>query len=171
MPNLTLDYQLWEEKSYAHPTLQGLLPQVGTLLATSKAPSTMQRYGDAWRRFRGWCSGVSMPFLPAEPLLVALYVIMLAQLGLSESTLKIHLAAISAFHQMSGFASPAGSELMSLIQSALKRQLPRQVNRKEPLLWEHVQRIAAKKVYALCPLADLMVTAAIRLSSFCILAI
>ena len=72
-----------------HADIEQLLQLLPEALSGAKADSTMRRYAPLWGFFRYWCIGHDLPFLPAAPLTVALYLLKLAQTLNSFSTIKL----------------------------------------------------------------------------------
>lgn len=126
----------------------------------------MARYTPLWEKFKAWASTVQAAVLPADPLIVALYLLMLSQIVGSHSSVKMALAAIGAFHGFASLPSPSEQPIVKAVMAAARRRLAGGVNKKEPLLWEHVQKMAQLFVFNGCPLADLMITTAVAVA-FC----
>lgn len=122
----------------SHPDLLRLFNDMPDALMESKAEKTMQRYTPLWHKFTVWCAKRQVHALPAEPLIVALYLLMLTQMGLSFSTIKLASAAIAAFHTFANVVSPTEAPIVSAIRGMAKRRLPANANKKEPLSWESV---------------------------------
>ncbi|CAL8465739.1 g5275 [Coccomyxa elongata] len=120
------------------PQLVELYDQLPSVLAAAKATSTWKRYTPMWDRFKQWCQGSGVSFLPAEPLIVALYLLMLMQIAGSFKTIK----------------------------EAAKRVLHAGVNRKEPLTWDAVVQIAQKALEPAATLKQLLIATIISVG-FC----
>ncbi|CAL8472192.1 g11734 [Coccomyxa elongata] len=120
------------------PQLVELYDQVPSVLAAAKATSTWKRYTPMWDRFKQWCQGSGVSFLPAEPLIVALYLLMLMQIAGSFNTIK----------------------------EAAKRVLHAGVNKKEPLTWDAVVQIAQKALEPAPTLKQLLIATIISVG-FC----
>ncbi|CAL8467227.1 g6763 [Coccomyxa elongata] len=120
------------------PQLVELYDQVPSVLAAAKATSTWKRYTPMWDRFKQWCQGFGVSFLPAEPLIVALYLLMLMQIAGSFNTIK----------------------------EAAKRVLHAGVNKKEPLTWDAVVQIAQKALEPAATLKQLLIATIISVG-FC----
>jgi hypothetical protein len=59
------------------PSLRALLPQLVATVTGSHNASSMRQYFYHWRKFRRFCIDSNVPFLPAAPLTVALYLVSL----------------------------------------------------------------------------------------------
>ncbi|CAL8470196.1 g9738 [Coccomyxa elongata] len=120
------------------PQLVELYDQLPSVLAAAKATSTWKRYTPMWDRFKQWCQGSGVSFLPAEPLIVALYLLMLMQIAGTFNTIK----------------------------EAAKRVLHAGVNKKEPLTWDAVVQIAQKALEPAATLKQLLIATIISVG-FC----
>nr|XP_025035938.1 uncharacterized protein LOC112544265 [Pelodiscus sinensis] len=82
--------------------------EVQMVLLSSRKPSTTWSYAAKWRRFSSWASrrGVHPPLAPIPAILD--YLFQLRSSGLSFSSIKVHVASLSAFH-----AGTAGVSLFS----------------------------------------------------------
>ena len=148
------------------PQLLELYNQVPSVLAAAKSTSTWKRYTPLWDRFKRWCQGCGVSFLPAEPLIVALYLLMLMQITGSFNTIKCASTAIAAFHQAANMCSPTDSPIMGSIREAAKRVLHAGVNKKEPLTWDAVVQMAQKALEPAAILKQLLIATIISVG-FC----
>nr|XP_025033567.1 uncharacterized protein LOC112543511 [Pelodiscus sinensis] len=82
--------------------------EVKTVLLHSRKQSTRNTYLAKWRRFSDWCIQNNIHPLSSPLQNVLDYILDLRESGLTLSSLRVHLAAISAFHQPVG-----GSALFS----------------------------------------------------------
>ena len=74
-----------------------------------------------------------LPFLPAAPLTVALYLLKLAQTA-NSSTIKLASAAIAAFHSFASQTEVTRAPIVAAIRREYaRRNLPSGDNRKEPI--------------------------------------
>nr|XP_054597211.1 uncharacterized protein LOC107396174 [Nothobranchius furzeri] len=76
----------------------GLEPSIQQVLDSARAPSTRATYARCWQRFATWCSGRDVDPGSCSLHEVLRYLRHLFDKGRAASTLKVHLAAISANH-------------------------------------------------------------------------
>nr|XP_025035796.1 uncharacterized protein LOC112544220 [Pelodiscus sinensis] len=88
--------------SLAPNWLQGLeltcSQAVRDVLVQSRGHSTQRSYLYRWRRFFAWCQSQTIDPLKAHIQCILDYVLHLHSQGLAAASLRVHLAAISAFH-------------------------------------------------------------------------
>ncbi len=72
----------------------------------SRAPATRRAYATDWAAFTTWCEKRGHTPLPAEPVIVGLFLAAEADSGLSPSTINRRRAAIGYHHRRAGFRSP-----------------------------------------------------------------
>ena len=137
MPILRADVK--ELAGNRHADIEQLLQLLPEALSGAKADSTMRRYVSLWRYFRDWCTGHELPFLPAAPLTVALYLLKLAQTANSFSTIKLASAAIAAFHSFASQTEVTRAPIVAAIREYARRNLPSGDNRKEPIPFDKVE--------------------------------
>lgn len=118
-----------------------------------------------WTKFTEWCRGVDMSYLPADPLVLALYLLMLTQIAGSFSTVKCASAAIAAFHEAANLCSPTKSPIVGSVREAAHRLLDKAANKKEPLSWDSVVRIAERAVQRGATLRQLLIATIISVGS------
>ena len=134
MPILRADVK--ELAGNRHADIEQLLQLLPEALSGAKADSTMRRYVPLWGYFRDWCTGHDLPFLPAAPLTVALYLLKLAQTANSFSTIKL---ASAAFHSFASQTEVTRAPIVAAIREYARRTLPSGDNRKEPIPFDKVE--------------------------------
>ena len=167
MPILRADAK--ELAGNRHADIQQLMHLMPGALSSAKAASTMKRYCPSWGYLKEWCAGHDLSFLPAAPLTVALYLLMLTQKANSFSTIKMASAAIAAFHSFASQPEVTTAPIVNAIREHAKRKLPDGVNKKEPLPWEKVEEVCkllAERPASSGRLRNLSLAAAISLG-FC----
>jgi hypothetical protein len=152
-----------------HPRLAALQPLMVRYLASFKAPSTMWSYTYSWKRFRAFYDGVGARCIPADPLVVALYLTEVMAAANTFSVVRLASAAVSAFHHAVGLPSPTDAKIVHSIREAAERRLPDGANKKEPLELRHLSTICERFATPDCTLEDLMVCAAMSLAFFAFL--
>ena len=88
------------------PELRAADQGVADALESVLAGNTRRVYGAQWRIFEGWCDGVGLSALPAEPLTVARYLAARAGSGAAIATLRLAASAISKAHEWAKLESP-----------------------------------------------------------------
>ena len=88
------------------PALRAADQGVADALEAVLSDNTQPVYGAQWRIFEGWCDGVGLVSLPAEPLTVARYLAARAGSGASVATIRLATSAISKAHEWAKLESP-----------------------------------------------------------------
>ena len=167
MPILRADAK--EVAGIQHSEIQQLMQLLPGALSGAKAASTMKRYTPAWGYFKKFCERHDLPFLPAAPLTVALYLLSLTQTAKSFATVKLASAAIAAFHSFASQPEVTRASIVVAIREHAKRNLRAGDNRKEPIPWEKVEEVCkllAERPIACGWLRNVSLAAAISLA-FC----
>jgi site-specific recombinase XerD len=81
------------------------------------ADSTKRAYAKDYRDYSAWCETVKVEPIPARPEIIAIYIAMLTDSGLSISTIERALASISKAHEVKNTIFPRKH---ALVQQALK---------------------------------------------------
>lgn len=92
------------------------------ILTKSRAPSTIKTYRLKWRIFCCWCEDNNIHPLEAPPEQVLPYLLSLAKSGLTFSSIKAHLAALSRFRRNSISPSLCASSLIKSFMKGLFRE-------------------------------------------------
>ncbi|XP_064416665.1 uncharacterized protein LOC135357773 [Latimeria chalumnae] len=91
--------------------LVGMSQGVREILLGSRKDSTRKAYNLKWKLFSFWCAGRQLDPFTCSVNLVLEYLLSLSEGGLQTSLVRVHLAAISAFHARVGgssFTTPCG---------------------------------------------------------------
>lgn len=111
-----------------------LAPDVAQRIAqatsSSRSAGTKRAYDSAWRRFDAWCQRNGHQPLPANPAVIAAYLVDAAdtrdtggQRAYAPATLTKWIAAITDRHRRSGLtAIPTGHELVRATLSGIRRE-------------------------------------------------
>jgi site-specific recombinase XerD len=119
----------------------------------SKAPSTLRAYRSGLADFQSWCEVRQVPWLPATPATIALYVSHLAGAGRGLATIQQRMVAISQAHQLAGqLPSPTSHPEVRATLAGIRRRLGTAQRRKAPLVTGELRRLAG--VTGPTPLAD-----------------
>ena len=133
MPILRADVK--ELAGNQHADIEQLMPLLPGALSGAKAASTMKRYTPAWGYFRKLCAEHDLPFLPAAPPTVALYLLSLTQTAKSFVMVKLASAPIHSFSRASHRSPRSPEPLLWLPSESMPgvRNLHAGDNRKEPI--------------------------------------
>ena len=93
---------------------------VAKAIGASVAPNTAAAYRSAWGAWTAWADREAHSPLPATPQSVAAYLADLAN-AKSVATCRLHRAAISKAHKLSGQADPTASELVRAALEGIAR--------------------------------------------------
>ena len=109
-------------------------------LGTSQATNTVRAYRADWRTWLAWCAAGGRTALPADPLDVAVYLAVAADLTAgakwryAPSTLDRKAAAIAAVHAAAGLPSPTRADVVRLTLRGIRRARNTRPHRKRPVL-------------------------------------
>ncbi len=87
----------------------------------SKSAATRLAYASDWRSFVAFATRNELPFLPAAPQTVALYLAELADVGKSVSTIRRRLAAIADMHEEAELENPTSATAVRAILGGISR--------------------------------------------------
>ena len=110
--------------------------QVATCMFASREPSTWDAYRGPWARFVEFTGNRTPPraSLPALPLTVAMFLMLLTQHANSYAVIKTASAAIFSYHRVALQEDPCSHALVKAVKDTAKRSIGLAVkNRKEPL--------------------------------------
>jgi hypothetical protein len=123
------------------PEVSRLLSQLQSLASSSRAAGTLATNASPWRCFKAWCLEKGVPFLPAPPLVVALYFTRLMEKASSPSPILTCSAAIFHHHSIAGLVSPTSCPLVAMSREIAKRIRVAGRNVKKLLLGSHIRRL------------------------------
>ena len=117
--------------------LYSQVPLLLELVLSANAPGTIVRYTGGWNRWPSWSkSRVGVPYLPAEPLHVALYILELTdtalQNGHGSAVIDTAVYSIRWGHKLAGLPSPVDHPIVTSAAEGARR-LARPVQPKEPI--------------------------------------
>lgn len=133
-----MDTAAVEVKVFDSLELTRLSDQTRAFVGAAKAESTRRAYGSDWEHFQTWCREHSLPFLPAIPDTVALYLTDLAATH-KPATIRRRLTVIGRAHQAAGFSSPTGATLVGETLKGIRRTLGTVQVGKQPLYTEQLR--------------------------------
>lgn len=89
----------------------------------ARAPATRRAYRSHWQGYLAYCDSLGLVPLGGDPRVVGLYLAALARDGKRLSTIRAHLAAISAAHRLAGVALNLRAPAVAAVLDGLKRDL------------------------------------------------
>jgi len=109
------------------PTLKAEYTYSLSCISQSRCQKTLLRYNAHWIRFRSWCQKSKLPFLPANPMHVAMCLSNSLRFalnrGLTYSTIKAARAAIFAAHNMTGLDDVTSHSFVQAVRSCAQKSL------------------------------------------------
>ena len=106
------------------PSLKLLQSSLVSTLISSKAPRTIISYTSAFRDFIQFAKIHKIPYLPASPIHISLYLERKKSLGYKPSSLSNFLSSISWMHRITGHPSPSDSAICKAVIEGTKRTAP-----------------------------------------------
>jgi len=125
------------------PDLEDLIEKARSYIHAAKAPATLRAYRTDFEDFTRFCKEHDLPYLPATPTTVALYIADRAA-TLRAATINRRLTSITKAHQAAGFeASPSSSHhfVVSETLKGIRRSIGTAQQGKAPLLTADIRRI------------------------------
>jgi site-specific recombinase XerD len=136
--------------------LEDLIEKTKAYIQGAKSPATLRAYRIDFEDFTRFCKGHNLPYLPATPTTVALYIA--DRVGtLRSATITRRLTSITKAHQAAGFeASPSSSHhfVVSETLKDIRRSIGTAQQGKAPLLTTDIRRIVATCPQTLLGLRD-----------------
>lgn len=161
---------LWADKLTLRSSRSKDVRLLQACLSASRAESTFKRYQGPWDRFCAWCVKRRQAFLPAQPLVVAMYLAGLlawvAAQGMTYAVIKAASAAIFQAHRLAGYETgvTAHPAVASVRECAMRVLGMASRNRKEPVSLEMCMLVVASYAGPGCTLPDLQVACFVMLA-------
>jgi site-specific recombinase XerD len=136
--------------------LEELIEKARSYIHAAKAPATLRAYRTDFEAFIRFCEQHNLPYLPATPTTVALYITDRAGY-LRSATITRRLTSITKAHQAAGFEeSPSSSHhfVVSETLKGIRRSIGTALEGKAPLLTSDIRRIVASCPETLLGLRD-----------------
>ncbi|CAG2235577.1 unnamed protein product [Mytilus edulis] len=139
-------FSQWKQfEDYANnPRLASVIEVLPSIIESSKAKSTNNKYRIYFEKFRKWCVLFGLQYSPATSTTISLYIGGLIQQGISVSVLEANYYSIKWHHDKNFKDNPCSDEFLSLIVEGGKRILSKPINKKEPVTPEILQMIISK---------------------------
>lgn len=131
------------EPTTGHDLARRVAEEVVDYAEASKSPATRRAYDNCWRSFAAWCAEHRAQPMPADPTVVAAYLIERAKAGVRISTLNQHLAAIADEHRRKNWPAPA-SALLSGAWAGVRRRHAAHPRKVSALVTADLRRVCAK---------------------------
>ena len=138
------DSPFWKETAnLKDPSLCAKAGNLKSLVMASKASNNVKKYSYAWSRWKAWANEkIGVPVLPAQPLMIALYINDLLEFSKSASVLESAFYAIQWAHKLAGFESPTFHPVVRAALEAGRRAVGKPVSPKGPLTLDLIQSLA-----------------------------
>lgn len=124
------------------------LDSVRLFQRSSLAPSSRRAMAAHWSAFTAWCASHAYQALPANPLVIATYLAFAANIvrpngdwAYAPTTLSAWLCSINKAHFLAGWPQPGQHADVTMAIEGIRREHPRPVVRRAPLLIEELHRI------------------------------
>lgn len=112
-----------ELDAISSPLSAGQVERIGLAIADARSQNTRLAYASSMRSFRAWCEANAQPSLPTNPAVVSAYLVDLADVGRSLSTIELAVSAIGAAHRDAGHAAdPCHHRGVRTVMQGLKRR-------------------------------------------------
>ncbi|CAG2193214.1 unnamed protein product [Mytilus edulis] len=122
--NIVLESQWKQFEDYANnPRLASVIDVLPSIIESSKAKSTNNKYRIYFEKFRKWCVLFGLQYSPATSTTISLYIGGLIQQGISVSVLESNYYSIKWHHDKNFKDNPCSDEFLSLILEGGKRIL------------------------------------------------
>ena len=95
--------------------------RIADALNAAHADSTRQIYGYLWRAWERWCDHRGVAALPADPAVLAAYLVERAAAGVAPVSLDLACVAIRYVHRTQGHPNPCDEELVRQVRQGLRR--------------------------------------------------
>ena len=124
------------------------LADVRSFQAAAFAPSARRGWATEWAAFTAWCDANGHRALPAEPIVVALYLARAAkmvdanmELFYAVGTLRPWLSSINKAHELKDYPKPGDHPELKTLMRGIARQSTRRQAQKAPLLLEPLRQV------------------------------
>ena len=145
--------------------LKELAQFLPSVVLRAKAPSTVQKYSGAFKRWKAWAGQKDeVPVYPAKPLHIALYLTYLIKKSVTSAPVEEAVNALSWVHQVGTVEDPTRHTLVVQVLQGAKRILAHRVQKKEPITPEILLSLVERFGQQSATLAD------IRLITMCLVA-
>ena len=124
-----------------------LSPDESFYAARARAENTQRGYRSDWSDFSGWCGARGAAPLPADPEVLAGYLIALAQAGARVTTIAHRMSSIAYAHRLAGHGNPADHPRVHLVWEGIRREHRSPADQAPPLmpplLWDVIDGLSA----------------------------
>ena len=95
--------------------------RIAAALSAAPAESTRKIYGYLWGAWERWCDHRGVPALPADPAVLAAYLVERAATGIATASLDLSCVAIRYVHRTHGLPNPCDDALVRQVRLGLRR--------------------------------------------------
>jgi len=107
------------------------------------APNTIRAYKADMEEFMAWCSTVNACALPAQPEVVAKFLMGTSKQGIKTSTIRRKVSSISAIHRLSNIPDPTKHSEVKLVLRKIHRALGRRFDQAYPVTRNLLEKLLA----------------------------
>jgi site-specific recombinase XerD len=152
---------MWKEfSSVIPPDLHPIARQVQKTVLCSKANTTVRTYLGGFKRWKRWATSNGIPYIPANPFQVAVYLQCLLNEANSPSPIRTAVYSIDWAMQLAGLQKITDHPLVSGLVRASHRMLGRSTVKKEPVSPEMLKALVTARIKDKSPsLSDLRMVA------------
>ena len=101
--------------------LEELSRRAAVYATRARGEGTRRTYRSAWRQYEAWCRSLGREPLAADPDTIAMYVVRLADEGLTVSSIRVALAAIRTAHLLVGLSLDLRHPRLALVLEGVTR--------------------------------------------------
>ena len=127
---MSKDLARMRQAELASVDLERLAEKASSFMAGHLADSTKRAYAHDYRIYDEWCRAAGMETMPADPLVIALYIAAMADEGLAASSIDRAIAGIAKAHEMKGLKFDRKHRAIKQALSGMRKALgtrPKQV--------------------------------------------
>ena len=107
------------------------------------SPSTIRAYKSDFLELIGYCKSNNCQALPAEPSLIASFIVQLSQTGRKSSSIRRAVAGIATIHRLNRFEDPTKDPEVTLEMKRMHRKLGRSANQAQAITQDILEKLLA----------------------------
>lgn len=127
--------------AHAVVALADALAAAQTYATADKAAETRRAYRSDFAAFKAFCLAHNEPSLPATPDVVAAFVTIEAQRGISASTIARRVASIRYAHLLGGHATPTDGEAFKAVLGGIRKTIGTASTKKSPATADVIEKM------------------------------
>lgn len=125
-------------------SLSAAVSEIPRIIKSGKSEKTNKLYDAYFQKFKKWCAGNGVSYLPASVSTVAVFLSSLVQQAVSDSVLSAYFYSIKWNHDANICTNPCETKILQLIMEGGKRILCKPVQKKEPITPEILEKLVNK---------------------------